>query len=150
MTLPPQRSVVVVVALFAATTLAGCTSADPSTTPVPISPSGCELGQPGCEAAVETRGVTYEVACQAVPEALVDVDLPKQPGTPRLRAVAGIARSQGIAVLWDQPGGCGLWVLALAEGLTAATASSIRDEVARGVGRFGVTASSLPDDPAAG
>lgn len=129
--------------------LMGCT-ADPTTTASQESPAACRLGDAGCQVEVETRGVTYGVACQPVPEALVDVDLPKQPGTPRLKAIAGVARSQGIAVLWDEPTGCGLWALALAEGLMPETDTAIRDEVARGVERFGVTASPLPDDATGG
>jgi hypothetical protein len=99
---------------------------------------------------VETRGVHFEATCLPVAEALVDVDLPRGPGQPRIKAITGIAWSQGVAVLRNEAGGCGLWVLALADGLTPDTASSIRGEVSRGVERFGVTASPIPDDTGQG
>jgi hypothetical protein len=117
--------------------------------PRPQAPS-CTNEGATCGLEVETRGVRYEVACLPVAEAWVDIDLPREPGQPRIKAIAGVAWSQGVAVWWNDPGGCGLWALALADGLTPGTATSIRDEVERGVERFGVTASPMPDDVAEG
>lgn len=91
-------------------------------------------------------GTPYVVECRPVAEALVDVELPREEGARAIRAIAGVASVHGVAVLWKAPGGCGLWVLALADGITPEVAAAVRDEVARGVDRFGVTASPVPQD----
>jgi hypothetical protein len=93
---------------------------------------------------VHVGQVTYEVMCTPVAEALVDVELPRDAGSPRTRAITGVWDAQAVAVLAGDPKECGVWALGLAEGLTVATAEAIQAEVMRGVERFGVTASPVP------
>jgi hypothetical protein len=92
-------------------------------------------------------GITFEVRCTPVAEALVDIELPRPTGEPRLRAITGVWDRQGIAVLANDARGCGVWALGLAEGLSSEASAAIGDEVARGVERFGVTASPVPREP---
>jgi hypothetical protein len=61
-----------------------------------------------------------------------------------MRAIAGLWDHQAVAVLANDPKGCGLWTLAIAEGLSDATRAEIETETADGVERFGVTASPVP------
>jgi hypothetical protein len=101
--------------------------------------------QPGaCDLTVHVGNLAFDVSCEAVAEALTDVDLPHHAGEPKVKAIAGIARVQGVAVYLNEPDGCGLWALGLAGGLSAPTADAVRDEVSRGVRRFGVTATPIP------
>jgi hypothetical protein len=92
---------------------------------------------------VRFAGVDFDVGCTPVAEALVDIELPHR-GRPKLRAVTGLWDHQAIAVLANDPRGCGVWTLALAAGLSEATRSAIERETARGVEIFGVTASPVP------
>jgi hypothetical protein len=89
------------------------------------------------------------VQCTPVAEALVDIELPHK-GQPAMRAITGLWDHQSVAVLADDPKGCGLWSLALATGLSATTQTQIEEEAARGVGHFGVTASPVPRDDGSG
>jgi hypothetical protein len=93
------------------------------------------------------QGTNYDVACVPVAEALVDVELPHPPGQPKIRAITGLWDRQAVAVLANDAGRCGVWTLGLAEGLSADVAAAITGEVARGVERFGVTASPVPREP---
>jgi hypothetical protein len=98
----------------------------------------------GCNLTVHVGTIAFDVSCDPVAEALTDIDLPHRAREPRIKAIAGVARVQGVAVYLNAPQGCGLWALGLAEGLSAETAAAIRDEVRRGVRRFGVTATPIP------
>lgn len=104
----------------------------------------CEPG-PGCVVDVTSAGIDYLLECRPVAEALIDVDLPHDGSRP-VKAIAGVSSTQGVAAMWRDPEGCGLWVLALADGLAPGTADAIREEMDRGVERFGVTASPVPKD----
>jgi hypothetical protein len=101
-------------------------------------------------ASVTSGSTTYALVCRPVAEWLTDVDLPRRPGEPKLKAIAGVAHVQAVAVLVDDAAGCGLWTLALADGLSPSAVTSIEDEMARGVERFGVTASPVPHDDTLG
>lgn len=115
-----------------------------STSPQP----SCLADDPSCaDVGVSVDGRSYRIECQPVAEALTDVVLGRDGGRP-VRAIAGVSSTQGVAVLWRDPAGCGLFALALARDLSEDTAQLIRDEVARGVERFGVTASPIPREPA--
>lgn len=98
----------------------------------------------GCDLTVHVGNIAFDVACDPVAEALTDVDLPHHTGEPKIKAIAGIARLQGVAVFLNEPGGCGLWALGLAEGLSPEAAAAVRGEARRGVERFGVTATPIP------
>lgn len=127
-----------------------CTGGTISSGVDPSAPTArdCDPG-PDCEVLAVSSGTTYRLECRPVPEALIDVDLPRETGRP-IRAIAGVSSTQGIAVMWREPAGCGQWVLALANGLSGQAAGSIREEMERGVERFGVTASPVPSEPTAG
>lgn len=134
------------VAIAAVLAFTGCTSGEDMR---PTAREGTNRCTPGPECPVEVTtsdGTTYVLHCAAVPEALVDIELSRDPGRPAIRAIAGVSSTQGVAVLWKDPPGCGRWILGLAEGLSSQTARSIRDEMARGVERFGVTSSPAPVD----
>lgn len=109
----------------------------------------CSPGQ-DCRIQVVSGQTRYALECVPVAEALVDIELPHEPGRRALRAIAGISSTQAVAVLWREPEGCGQWALAIADDLMDDTAASVREEVARGVERFGVTASPVPDEPGEG
>jgi hypothetical protein len=135
--------------MVVATVLAGCVPDSPTSilSPSPPSLPPCSPGDPSCgEVLVRVGGVDYRVGCQPVAKALVDVVLGRSQGR-TLRAIAGVASSQAVAVLWRDPDGCGLYTLALATHLSPAAAELIRDEMIRGVERFGVTASPVPRSP---
>jgi hypothetical protein len=106
----------------------------------PTSPATSPTPQP---ATVHVRGIRFDVGCTPVAEALVDIELPRH-GGPATRAITGLWDHQAIAVLANDPKGCGLWTLALATGLSAAAKTQIQDETSRGVEAFGVTASPVP------
>jgi hypothetical protein len=130
---------VVVVILVAV----ACTrSVDPTASP----PDGCVPGTPACDTVVSAGGVNYVVQCAAVAEDLTDVELGAQPGIGKIRAITGIAHAQGVAVRADDPEGCGVWTLALARDLSGAAEIAVREEVARGVERFGAASSPIPRD----
>lgn len=147
MTSRPALASVAIVAVLAVTACTGDGDAEPSVRGG--SDRRCIPG-PDCTLEATSEGVTYTLGCVAVPEALVDIELPREAGRRAIRAIAGVSSTQGVAVMWRDPTGCGEWVLALAEGLSADAAGSIRDEMARGVARFGVTASPAPKEPEAG
>lgn len=92
---------------------------------------------------VTFAGIRFDVGCAPVAEALIDIELPHR-GQPKMRAITGLWDHQAVAVLANDPKGCGVWTLALAAGLSAATRTQIQDETARGVEVFGVTASPVP------
>ena len=95
--------------------------------------------------ATVTVGKTlYTVECTPVAEALVDIELPQSAGAPKVRAITGLWDRQAVAVLANDPKGCGVWSLGLAEGLSDDATGQIENEVARGVADFGVTASPVP------
>lgn len=140
---------VVVVVLSLGLLPGACTGgATPSASDRPPDVRDCDPG-PDCEILAVSSDTTYRLECRPVPEALVDIDLPRETGRP-IRAIAGVSSTQGIAVMWREPTGCGQWVLALVEGLSTRTAGAIREEMARGVERFGVTASPVPTGPEGG
>lgn len=142
----PLRGLTLGFLVLGATACTGGTASEPS--------SGesdrprCEPG-PGCVVDITSAGVEYRLECRPVPEALIDVELPHDGSRP-VKAIAGVSSTQGVAAMWRDPEGCGLWVLALAGDLTPATADAIREEMDRGVERFGVTASPVPKDAGEG
>jgi hypothetical protein len=95
---------------------------------------------------VQVGRITFDLYCTPVAEALVDIELPHV-GEPKIRAVTGLWDHQAVAVLANNPKGCGVWALGLARGLSADAADQIRREVADGVKTFGVTASPVPREP---
>ena len=121
----------------------GCTGGSAAT-----SPSATPDATPGdgLPATVTVGHITYDVSCTPVAEALVDIQLPNA-GGPKTRAVAGLWDHQAVAVLANNPKGCGVWALGLAQGLSAQATTEIRQEVADGVKNFGVTASPVPREP---
>jgi hypothetical protein len=129
--------------IFLALAAAGCTAGTTGST-VPTSPGARPDGLPG---PIALRNVTFDVSCTPVAEALVDVELPHPVGEPKIRAITGLWDRQAIAVLANDAKGCGVWALGLAEGLSPEASQEIREEVARGVGNFGVTASPVPREP---
>ena len=92
---------------------------------------------------VTFAGIEFDVGCSPVAEALTDIELPHH-GQPKMRAIAGLWDHQAVAVLANQPKGCGLWTLAVARGVSDTTRNDIEAEVAAGVDHFGVTASPVP------
>jgi hypothetical protein len=80
---------------------------------------------------------------------LVDIELPHA-GQPKIRAITGLWDHQAVAVLANDPKGCGVWTLALATTLSGEARQQIQDEAARGVEHFGVTASPVPHDEGGG
>ena len=129
-------------AVIAVIATGSCTHADTSAPTAPASGSSTLL-----PSTVEAMGITFEVRCTPVAEALVDIELPRPTGEPKLRAITGVWDHQGIAVLANDARGCGVWALGLAEGLSSEASAAIGEEVARGVERFGVTASPVPREP---
>ena len=142
-----SRSCLAAAAIAAVLVLTACTADED---PLPTAPEGrdrpCVPG-PDCSVEATSDGTTYLLGCVAVPEALVDIELPRGSGRRPIRAIAGVSSTHGVAVMWRDPTGCGEWILALAEGLDTDAARSIRDEMARGVARFGVTTSPVPKEP---
>ena len=134
-----SRCLVAVIVVIAT---GSCTHADTSLATAPATSSSTSL-----PSTVEAMGITFNVRCTPVAEALVDIELPRPTGEPRLRAITGVWDHQGIAVLANDARGCGVWALGLAEGLSSEASAAIGDEVARGVERFGVTASPVPREP---
>jgi len=94
---------------------------------------------------VRFHGVQFDVECAPVAEALIDIELPHH-GQPKMRAITGLWDRQAVAVLANDPKGCGLWALAVATELSAEAKAQIQEETARGVEIFGVTASPVPHD----
>jgi hypothetical protein len=134
-----SRCLVAVIVVIAT---GSCTHTDTSLPTAPATSSSTSL-----PSTVEAMGITFDVRCAPVAEALVDIELPRPTGEPRLRAITGVWDHQGIAVLANDARGCGVWALGLAEGLSSEASAAIGDEVARGVERFGVTASPVPREP---
>lgn len=134
-----SRCLVAVIVVIAT---GSCTHTDTSLPTAPATSSSTSL-----PSTVEAMGITFDVRCAPVAEALVDIELPRPTGEPRLRAITGVWDHQGIAVLANDARGCGVWALGLAEGLSSEASAAIGDEVARGVQRFGVTASPVPREP---
>ena len=130
-------------ALALAVLAAGCTSGTSVTSPVTSETVALPNGLP---ATVRVGRTTYDVSCTPVAETLIDIELPHA-GEPKIRAVAGLWDRQAVAVLANNPKGCGVWALGLARGLSAEAAAEIRQEVAEGVKNFGVTASPVPREP---
>jgi hypothetical protein len=126
--------------LAACLALSACTSSEPDTTPSPSSQQ---------QATVRFDGIRFEVGCTPVAEALVDIELPRA-GQPKLRSITGLWDHQAVAVIANDPKGCGVWTLGLAAGLSEEARSQIQVEVARGVEDFGVTASPVPHDEGSG
>jgi len=129
------------VAAFLAIVGASCTPGTTTTLTLPPTPSG------SLPPTVAVVGVTFDVSCSPVAEALVDVELPHPSGAPKVRAITGLWDHQAVAVLANDAKGCGVWALGLAQGLSPETAAAIRGEVERGVQDFGVTASPVPREP---
>ena len=121
----------------------GCTAngSPDATTPAPIGSSAHSL-----PATVSVGHITFDVSCTPVAEALVDIELPHA-GEPKIRAVTGLWDHQAVAVLANNPKGCGVWALGLARGLSQEATAQIQQEVADGVKNFGVTASPVPRQP---
>jgi hypothetical protein len=124
-----RAALVAALAVFAVS----CTPTTTSTTPPPTPTT----------ATVHFAGIRFEVECAPVAEALVDIELPHH-GQPKMRAITGLWDHQAVAVLRNDPKGCGIWTLALATGLSATTKTQIQAETAKGVAIFGVTASPVP------
>ena len=133
-----------IVAVCVVIAIGSCTrgGADTSTPTTPASSSSSSL-----PSTVEAMGITFDVRCTPVAEALVDIELPRPAGEPKLRAITGVWDHQGIAVLANDASGCGVWALGLANDLSPEASAAIGDEVARGVEHFGVTASPVPREP---
>jgi hypothetical protein len=121
--------------------VAGCTGG--GTTIGNVSPTPSERPK---IATVTFDGLTFDVGCTPVAEALVDIEL-SHAGQPKLRAIAGLWDRQAVAVLANDPKGCGVWTLAVARGLSDEARTHVEDETARGVEIFGVTASPVPRNP---
>jgi hypothetical protein len=136
-----SRYIVAVVVLIA---VGSCTRSDADTS-IATTPAPSSSGS--IPSTVEAMGITFDVRCTPVAEALVDIELPRPAGQPRLRAITGVWDHQGIAVLANDARGCGVWALGLADDLSLEASAAIGDEVARGVERFGVTASPVPREP---
>jgi hypothetical protein len=134
----------VLVAVVVVIAIGSCTrgNADTTSPAAPASSSSSSL-----PSTVEALGITFDVRCTPVAEALVDIELPRPAGEPRLRAITGVWDHQGIAVLANDARGCGVWALGLANNLSPEASAAIGDEVARGVEHFGVTASPVPREP---
>jgi hypothetical protein len=120
----------------------GTAPTEPPGSGATVSPGTCT--PVGCDLTVHVGNLAFDVTCDPVAEALTDVDLPHHAGEPKIKAIAGIARVQGVAVYLDEPSGCGLWALGLAGGLPPDAEAAVRGEVRRGVERFGVTATPIP------
>jgi hypothetical protein len=127
--------------------LVGLTVSCTTPSPPASGPTG-PTTQPS-RASVRFQGLHFDVECMPVAEALVDIELPHT-GQPPMRAITGLWDHQAVAVLANDPKGCGLWSLAVATGLSATTKTQIEQEVARGVEHFGVTASPVPRDDGSG
>ena len=138
-----SRRELLTLALLLAT---ACTGSTTSTTPS-VGPSPSPDGLPNH---VTVSGETFDVSCTPVAEALVDVQLPHDPGQPMTRAITGLWDRQAIAVLANDRTGCGVWALALARGLSAQARAAVLAEVADGVRHFGVTESPVPKDTGGG
>jgi len=121
--------------------IASCTAGGATTTPTPDVTGDHEL-----PATVGVGHITFDVSCTPVAETLVDIELPHA-GEPKIRAVTGLWDHQAVAVLANDPKGCGVWALGLAQDLSAEATDQIRREVADGVKTFGVTASPVPREP---
>ena len=134
-----SRCIAAVIVVIA---IGSCTRGDTSAPTAPAPSSSTSI-----PSTVEAMGITFDVRCTPVAEALVDIELPRPAGQPRLRAITGVWDHQGIAVLANDARGCGVWALGLAEGLSPEASAAIGDEVASGVERFGVTASPVPREP---
>jgi len=117
------------------------------TTSVSPSPTGSPRELP---AHVTVKGRSFDVSCTPVAEALVDIQLPRDPGQPMTRAITGLWDRQAIAVLANDRSGCGVWALGLVRGISSEVADAIRSEVEDGVEYFGVTASPVPRDEGSG
>jgi hypothetical protein len=119
-----------------------CTSDGDPTTPGATTPGATESCPDSvCGATVTLAdGAAYQGECRPVAEDQLDVWL-STAEPPKARAIAGVASVEAVAFLHREVEGCGEWSLALADGLSASRAASIREEVDRGVERFGVTAS---------
>ena len=120
-----------------------CTGGSASTTPTSAPDPTPGDGLP---ATVHVGNITYDVSCTPVAEALIDIELPRA-GGPKIRAVTGLWDRQAVAVLANNPKGCGVWALGLARGLSQAATTQILQEVANGVKNFGVVASPVPREP---
>jgi hypothetical protein len=133
-----------IVALVLVLAIGSCTrgGADATTPTVPASNLSGSL-----PSTVKAMGITFDVQCTPVAEALIDIELPRPAGEPKLRAITGVWDHQGIAVLANDARGCGVWALGLADDLSPEASAAIGEEVARGVERFGVTASPVPREP---
>jgi hypothetical protein len=133
------------VAALVVVAIGSCTRGNPDasapTTPDPTSSSST------IPSTVQTMDITFDVRCTPVAEALVDIELPRPAGEPKLRAITGVWDHQAIAVLANDARGCGVWALGLANDLSPEAAAAIGDEIARGVEYFGVTASPVPREP---
>lgn len=129
---------------FGLLTCAACTR---GSTTVQPTPTPTESPSEALPATVAVVGRTYDVFCMPVAEALVDVELPREAGAPKTRAIAGVWDHQAIAVLANDLSGCGVWALGMAEGLSPEASQQIQAEVGRGVQAFGVTASPVPREP---
>jgi hypothetical protein len=129
--------------LLLLTIAVGCTG---NGTPTATAPA--QTGSSGHEmpSKVSVGRITFDVSCTPVAEALVDIELPHA-GEPKIRAVTGLWDHQAVAVLANDPKGCGVWALALARGLSPEAAAQIQQEVADGVKNFGVTASPVLRQP---
>jgi hypothetical protein len=133
----------VAAALLLGVLAAACTG---GTSPTPPGTSETVALPNGLPATVKVGRITYDVSCTPVAETLIDIELPHA-GEPKIRAVTGLWDHQAIAVLANNPKGCGVWALGLARGLSTEATAEIRHEVADGVKNFGVTASPVPREP---
>jgi hypothetical protein len=132
----PPRGALLAIGLLAV----ACTGGEP-TTSTPDATAARAL-----PATVQVGRTRFDVTCTPVAEALVDIELPHA-GQPKIRAVTGLWDRQAVGVLANDPKGCGVWTLGLAQGLSQEAADQIRQEVADGINTFGVTASPVPREP---
>ena len=133
----------VVAAAVLACLAVACTGGSGSTTPTSAPDPTPGDGLP---TTVHVGNITYDVSCTPVAEALIDIELPHAK-EPKIRAVTGLWDHQAVAVLANNPKGCGVWALGLARGLSQEATTEILQEVADGVKNFGVVASPVPREP---
>lgn len=136
-----RRAAPLLLILAAVACTGGGVTAPPSSSPAPTT------SLPGSiPASVEVHGRPFDVSCEPVAQALVDIPLPHAGGDPMVRAITGLWDRQAVAVLANDPSGCGVWALGLAQGLSDEAVVEIRAEVDRGVRDFGVTESPVPHE----
>jgi hypothetical protein len=143
---PPRRWHLIVPICFLAVGSVACTASTGSSSAIQTPGPGVVPTSP--EPTITVQGRPYNVHCQPVAEALLDVRISDPGAHPFARAITGLWFQQAVAVLAHDPKGpCGLWTLAVSPNLSPAALAAIDTEVKQGVANFGVTASPVPKDP---